>query len=75
MQDDGARMARDRVPLQHFLRLIQGGRRVASRASAETNDDLIANLKSIGVISRSAHMHSHHCIAHSHVVSSFVLSL
>ena len=44
-------MQRDRVPLQHFLRLIQGGRR-AGRASAETNDDLIANLKAAGVVSR-----------------------
>ncbi|KAK9857634.1 hypothetical protein WJX84_009149 [Apatococcus fuscideae] len=49
-EDDAVRMQRDRLPLQQFLRLIQGGRRAAGRASADTNDDLIANLKQMSVI-------------------------
>lgn len=52
VQDDAVRMQRDRLPLQQFLRLIQGGRRSAGRASADTNDDLIANLKQMSVITR-----------------------
>ncbi|KAK9817485.1 hypothetical protein WJX74_003052 [Apatococcus lobatus] len=49
-EDDAAGLQRDRVPLQQFLRLFQGG--VArGRASATSNDELITNLKQTGVLS------------------------
>jgi hypothetical protein len=44
---------RERIPLQHFLRLIAGRAVVADRAHA-TNDDLINNLRRIGVLSTCA---------------------
>ena len=48
------RRAGERVPLHHFLRLIAGRAVVAGDRAHATNDDLVNNLRHLGVLSTCA---------------------
>jgi len=50
VRDRGNRAGRERVPLHQFLRMIAGRAAIVDRANG-SNDELVANLRRVGVLS------------------------
>ncbi len=50
IRERGHRAGRERVPLHQFLRMIAGRAAIVDRANG-SNDELVANLRRVGVLS------------------------